>query len=696
MNIAQTSQRALHAVRLVLRDMPSPSQTPKRHFSVAVHPYFPQQPTLPARPSVNSWDPRHASSDVPTSDFLEPSSDEYSSAALSLTAREPTLTPEWATLYPLSSTPAIRPRPLTRRCDALARLVHDGDIRAARCMHYELSELHVGIQRRAIYLTAAVAVLRPSDKGKAAFLFWLELVPNRPAVRSHPGIKGVWKPVVDRLINEYSADKSFLSDFLFLAARKGILPTVLGPIMRHLAYITPVRELQEMMSRLEEVYLAGTTSRRSLSTRAAAHAAYAQLRVQEMRNSFLRAVAAAGWKYQAEHMLQDGQGWTDFTRAYVEERKAVGEAKAEPASDAAVSLAERVLRAKAGKTSPSNLANLIEALEINQRPRLLEILERRVTGGVDDSRRETWWHAKMLLGRRRGWSNQDIIKLFDQHFLWVGFPPTNLAFGIIDPATSKSYSDTKLTASPHILSTVFRALLPLLPSPLEFHKSYLSLSSTLSPRLRPTTVTHIVLLREITFLQGPSAGLLGLRNMVDAGILPSLGVYEAILFSMAGRGEWAGLQGILGGMEAGVEIAPGVKMAEPRKETYEAIKGILLKAERWEEVHEVVERAGARGFKLQGVGEGQAGERVIPGAAEPALRRKHPKRLVEPVVEVAAAEGERVVGAVKAGRGGKEGGERVRRTTWRSKTVAKADRMGVIGVKAGSLARAVELEVEVA
>lgn len=263
-----------------------------------------------------------------------------------------------------------------------------------------------------------------------------------------------------------------------------------------------------------------------------------------------------------------------------------------PVSSAGNSIVYRTRLARFGLVKPTELTNLLILFEQNGRTGLVQRLASRLERSHTNSHRELWNHAAMLWARKKGLGHAVLIDIFERNFLWIGIPrehsvkpsattrdgeiPQPLARregteesaiaparGIIESLITTSQQSTpqrpKIYPSPSLLATVIPSLLALLPTPLNasisaFHTEYFAGLSELSPRLRPTAVTHSVFLRTITHLLGPHAGLGALRQMVQHGVRPTLADYNAVVWSMAGTAQWKDLKRMLSGMERGLSI----------------------------------------------------------------------------------------------------------------------------------------------
>ncbi|RSH91469.1 hypothetical protein EHS25_009768 [Saitozyma podzolica] len=564
-------RNAAHVLRLVWTQR-------RRQFSTAVLSQDTPAlvPVLQANARASASTSSSSSSSVanaPASEFLEPSSREYQRASLTLPARDTSPHPiPWPTLFehPTSSSmPA--PHPRTHRCDPLARLVASGDLKTARTVYDELQALHIGILRRQVYLSAALGSLDKTKQGKADFLFWLELVPNRPAVRPHPRSRVQWGPVISRLIEEHTTDVQFLEQVLLLAGRKGVLPSISGPLVRHLAHFTRPDGLQRIFESAMEAYIRSTTSARSESLRAEAHKEFARRRRSDMYGGYARALIAAGWMTAARKLLANppnGVIWDEYMLGKV--TKVMAPTSTSTSSSRAV---RRVRAALRGDISPTGLANLIQDLEADRRHSLVALMARRISR----IKAETWYHARMLLAARGG-SHETVIELFNAHFYWVGLP--------LHPSKPAESVTKRLYPTKGIITTVLPSLIYTLhPRAIaDFHKAFLS--QTTSPSLRPTDATHGTLMRTITHRLNANAGVKTLRRTLEAGHEPGISACNAMLFALARAKRLGEVKGFLEAMENEVEVA-GMALPKPDEKTYLGIAGSLEMAGLVEEAQEL-------------------------------------------------------------------------------------------------------------
>jgi hypothetical protein len=461
------------------------------------------------------------------------------------------------------------PHPRTHRCDPLARLVASGDLKTARTVYDELQALHIGILRRQVYLSAALGSLDKTKQGKNDFLFWLELVPNRPAVRPYPQSRVQWGPVVSRLIEEHTTDVKFLEQVLLLAGRKGVLPSISGPLVRHLAHFTRPDELQRIFESAMEAYIRSTTSAHSASLRAEAHKEFARRRRSDMYGGYARALIAAGWMTAARELLADppkGVIWDEYTLGKVTRVTA-------PTSTSSSRVVRRVRAALRGDISPTGLASLIQDLEADRRHSLVKQMARRISRIKAD----TWYHARMLLAARDG-LHETVIELFNAHFYWVGLP--------LHPSKPAESVTKRLYPTKGIITTVLPSLIYTLHprSIADFHKAFLS--QTTSPSLRPTDATHGTLMRTITHRLTANAGVKTLRRTLEAGHEPGISACNAMLFALARAKRIGEVKGFLEAMENEVEVA-GMALPRPDEKTYLGIAGSLEMAGLVEEAQEL-------------------------------------------------------------------------------------------------------------
>ena len=420
--------------------------------------------------SSSTWGPRHASSDIEYPDsgeFLETSflddpsreeSCEYRMASMTLPERY--VAP---IRWPYSNVSRSREQDgeagaemhIPRRCDTLASLVVSGDLRTARIVYDELVSLHIGILRRSIYLEPAIACIDGTPEGLEAFLFWFNLVTNRPAMRPHAAFKAAYAPLVDRLLELHGTDARAQVQVLLAAAQKGALPAIFGPIARHLAYLVPPATLVTITNSVWETFTKSTTShaseKASSTARAAAHALSAGRRVGEGWNALVRALRAAGYEGQARQVVLDKSSieWQDATVQGLVAGCAATEVSKVSARTADLSHLPRLVRsahaARRGDLKAKALSALLDEL-CEARPSLAHRLVERYEATITDSSSETeadvgaqirqrkrgasmperLAHARMLAFRDLG-DHAGVVERFREAFHWVGIPDQHAA-----------------------------------------------------------------------------------------------------------------------------------------------------------------------------------------------------------------------------------------------------------------------------
>ncbi|WWC64829.1 uncharacterized protein I303_107443 [Kwoniella dejecticola CBS 10117] len=562
--MSASSRTALHVLRLVLRSQPT--QLPRRAASSAA---------TAAAALVQDTDNSSSSSSAPTkshaipfaeltarSSFLESESDEYTTASLLLPAREVDLEPiPWPTLFPHAGTLP----PKSKFCDPIFRLVSQDRYKDALLIYSEilshndkvrrgvLAGHSIRIQHRHAYLRPAIHSLKKGDHKST--LMWLGIYPNRPATYNHPALKSVWAPMIEIFINDkgsFRDDPEFLAEFLVLAGRKGLLPTLLPPILPHLTFAFPPEDSTSILGRAIQAYRESTTSDTSDSARAQYQEEIVDAQIAGWWGSYLRKLIIAGWKDQARYLVDhkpfSGE-WDGITRKYIQEELEDEKRKPDSIRIADTSSVIRRIRSSlVDLPTPTELATLLRALSHpllkSEHPTLAARYKSRFTRppSTHKARRlptiqqKLWIHAEILNLQLEG-RHQDAVDLFRDNFIWIGLPDQTKIYGeipVIDRRMVKSYP------SIHILTSVIPSIIYTLPHPTSksaqtFYSTYIDSINTYPPSLRPTSATYSTLLRELTYHAGSLAGLRALRALTDNGIEPGQESYAAVLYALAGR-----------------------------------------------------------------------------------------------------------------------------------------------------------------
>ncbi|KAL1410815.1 hypothetical protein Q8F55_001758 [Vanrija albida] len=591
-----SSANALYVLRLVL-NTEAGTRTTLRRFSTAA---LSARDHAPALSQSRAHATAPSSSLAATPDFLEPNDDEYVGAEAFLPTRRdhPQQPIPWPTLFSHETDAKKAP---SRPCDLLARLVAENKLAPARKVHDELRALHTDILHREIYLSAAVSSLAPTPEGRTNFLFWMNLIPNRPATPATPALKSTWLPIVHRVMGEHSDDILFISNFLTLAGRKGLLPAILPSVVAPLAAICPPHVSEKIMESATAAYLSVTVSTTSTSARAEKNRSLATEQVSRFWNRYLRSLAIAGWDESARALLfspPKGISWSRFSRAVVlgqglEHRDTAAAARAEAEElnpfgilnrNNVPALAVGLRQALKPDQLPhvSRLADLQrQLLALPKRTSLIRRFRNRFTRppltpvgrSTPTVRQVWWWHAEIVRLAQDG-RPEDALRVFREHFLWIGLPPTD-----VGKSDEPSYGFTRLVPSARITTSALRAVLALLPAEAlaEYQQQYLRLARSTAPSLQPNEYTHLAFIREMTHRQGPAAGTAALHTIVEAGLDPGAPAWSALVLSLCGRGQVAGALQVLGGMEKQAKIGDsGIRMPLPTARTYAGAMRLLM------------------------------------------------------------------------------------------------------------------------
>ncbi|WVQ94931.1 hypothetical protein IAU59_002017 [Kwoniella sp. CBS 9459] len=499
--------------------------------------------------------------------FLESESSEYQTVSLTLPASSYHPEPiEWPTLFPHPHDARSHPRYGSthgqKMCNPLYRLVAQERYTDALSVLNELTSHKVHIQNRHVYLEPMIASLKAGNG--AAALKWFAIYPNRPATLNNPDLKRIWEPVINLFITDrkgIASDLEFLDAFLVTAGRKGLLPTLLPPILVHLAFSVPAYRSQPLLDKCISAYVQHTTSDESESVRAQVQREAVRPQTERWWASYLRKLIIAGWKEDAKRVYESRPmevEWDSFTEKMVREtlfeyQEAEDGPKADTGSTSITdtpALAKQLRSALHELPTPSHLASLIRAIShpliAHDHPTLLSRFERRFTRPLDThpgrtsptTQRKLWLHAEILNLQREG-QHDKAIKLFRDSFIWIGLPdhPLNAADStgsVLIDESEKIYPTIQLT------TTILPSLIYTLPNPLKesiapFFDSYLSSVSSFPPSLRPVPATFSVLLRELTHHRGSLAGLRALRSIANNGLSPGESGYAGVLLALAGK-----------------------------------------------------------------------------------------------------------------------------------------------------------------
>lgn len=597
---------ALHVLRLVL------GRPLIRRFSAAVAHRDIGDVSTTETPSLFHF--TAASEHVDVSEFLEPEDAEYSEAAAYLPTRSAQANPiPWPTIFKHGE--AQPKQHMARPCDLVARLVAENRLQPARKVYDELKALHTPIQHRAIYLSAATQCLDRTPEGRAAFLFWLELYPNRPATKNTPELKATWNPVVLRLLHQHLDAADFIADFMVLVGRKGLVPTIMPLLVLPYTTVTTPDVSEQTIDRMVSAFLASTTSSSSTSERAERHRKVAQRVAAQTWNLYLRALTLAGWTDSARALLYSpppNVSWSRFTRMVVLqqglERKqaavAAAEARAvraqnDPMWAAIENKQHSAPQAHLGRAiqtvldsdslpSIKHLASLQTDLNslFASRPKLLYAFRRRFTQndrrrGVPGITTMWWWHAEIYRLARAG-RHEEAVKRFREKFLWIGLPPLNVAQNGVDETET-----SRLVPTIRVISTVLPSILQLLKhdEAVVFHKTYLSMAKRLPPALQPNDVVHLAFVTGLGETGGASGARDAINRISSMGYALTAAPWSVLLLKLTGSGQFNAAIQLLDKMEAGKEGLP-----LPTARTYAGLLRLTSSHDKTEQTQEVIRR----------------------------------------------------------------------------------------------------------
>ncbi|OCF44494.1 hypothetical protein I317_01563 [Kwoniella heveanensis CBS 569] len=503
--------------------------------------------------------------------FLESESSEYQTVSLTLPSISYHPEPiEWPTLFPHSKPHDAHAHSRygaahkQKVCNPLYRLVAQERYTDALSVLNELTSHKVHIQNRHVYLEPMVASLKMGNK--AAALRWFAIYPNRPATPSHPDLKRIWEPVINLLITDrkgITTDLEFLDAFLTMAGRKGLLPTLLPPMLVHLAFSVPAYRSQPLLEKCISTYIQHTTSEDSETPRAQVQREIVRPQMERWWASYLRKLIIAGWKDDAKRVYEGrpmGVEWDRFTEKMAREtlfEEHTQDKTKTNTDDFNISITDTSALAKQIRNAlhdlpiPNQLASIIRAashpLIAQEHPTLLQRFERRFTQPLGSHQgrttstiqRKLWLHADIINLQREG-HHEEAIQLFRDNFIWIGLPDHPLNS---DPKQSASFAvDERYKSYPtiQVITTLLPSLIYTLPTPLKssipsFFDLYIASVSSFPPSLRPAPATFSVLLRELTHHRGSLAGLRALRSISNSGLAPGEMGYAGVLLALAGK-----------------------------------------------------------------------------------------------------------------------------------------------------------------
>ncbi|KAK8853447.1 hypothetical protein IAR55_004153 [Kwoniella newhampshirensis] len=588
-----SSRNALHVLRLIwMEQAPSMAARPlstvalARDIDTATSSTTPSRAVSPLTTTQLHFSQSQSPHDS-ASTFLEPESPEYTTASLTLPPRHFHADPiPWPTIFPHSQTH----RKKQKFCDPLYRLVTTRQYDDALRIYEELRSHGIHIQHRHVYLDAAVSALRRGKQG--VFLRWLELYPNRPATSNHPGLKSIWSPIIEQVLHQSQEQPELLSLFLETTAKKGLLPTILPPLLPHLAFTVPPQLSRQTVDRIITSYRTATTSSESTSARATVQQEFVAAQVNKWWSTYLRQLIVAGWNDDARALYESppsGVEWDHFTdkvaRETLDSRSESGHERDGVVDSDPTSLASHIRAALHDLPTPNRLAALTGVLSHSevrrQYPSLFSRFKSRFTRPpttLPDRTTPTiqerlWLHAEIINLQREG-QHEQALRLFQQNFVWSGLPRPPQSKVLVDDSNSCTKKQ-RCYPTVQIMTTIIPSVLHMLPEPSDetlvaYHHLYLNSIPKYLPSLRPTSTTHAVFLRHIAKFAGPAAGIGALKVLQEGGHDLDEACYAAVLYSLGGRRRTHQMYQLLDEMEEERGVGVG-------KRTYKGLVAILVK-----------------------------------------------------------------------------------------------------------------------
>ena len=494
-------------------------------------------------------------------DFLEDEGTEYSAVTDVLPSRSSHARPiPWPTIFAHpdrdgqnNSEAGSSRRTIPRLCDSVARLVGEGDLIGARKVHDELKSHGSFVQARFIYLDAAKQCLQADDT--EGFLFWLRLYPNRPATRSHPGLRSVWEPITNQIINQYTYDVELLRTYGMECGRMGVLPAVIHTLIRHFIFITTPERSRQLIAEILSTYKQHTTSVTSTSDRAKRQLQIVQNQVDAWTEAYKQTVAANG--YFADQELREADLITPYVGITIppEIKK----------------LRDRIEFAIETPPVAADLVRLIIAIRTSEtpedendfrehfiRPPHIRVRELQVPSEV---RAYEWWRAIMMVESKRG-SVQGVIDTFQQHFHWFGLPDHPCRRNL--PAQDDTATRSLLYPGRSIMTTLLPALRATLPSfdgeneshddIIAFHKAYLDCCRHAPPILQPDGHIHNVFIRAIAHYCSTDAAITAIRTIASYGYDCGVQSMTTLLIAFGRSSQYDEMFTLLEAMERGDSI----------------------------------------------------------------------------------------------------------------------------------------------
>jgi hypothetical protein len=516
-------------------------------------------------------------SDAPAPvNFLEEESTEYNVITTTLPSRDLSPRPiPWPTIFahPESSDAVNHPRPRARLCDPLARLVAEKDLVSAQKIYHELRSHKAPIMHRSVYLEAAAQSLEARDTER--FMFWFRMYPNRPATRSHPGLKAVWMPLVNTILARHGSDLEFMESFLLEAARKGLLPVVITPMLQHLTFIMDPTQSRAIFERAFTAYLANTTPKNSdaVSQQGLRHRTVAQGQVDIWWETYHSLCDAQGWvESEAATRHQLGTPTTGRPSPRMKRRDLVAQAIAEPPS--ARELADLIWDIQCG--TPEKVDDFKQKF----------INPAKAAAGapsLSPAARQVLWTRATMIMYARAKDHAKVIEAYQSTFTWYGLPDHPLRLNQVDAQSDK----TLIYPHKTVITTLMPSLLATLPTEdlTTFHQSYLASSTSLPPVLQPDGHIHNTFVNEIAHRVSVEAVISAVESIVAQGYDPGSQSMTSLLLAFARKRMMGDMYGLLEAMEREDEFASndgdplGRAIPPPTVETYDWLaKSLRIRA----------------------------------------------------------------------------------------------------------------------
>ena len=513
-------------------------------------------------------------------DFLEKESTEYDQIKTVLPTRDTSPRPiPWPTIF---AHPAPSPSRAARLCDPVARLVSEGDLSSAQKIYHELRSHQIPIHARFVYLEAASQCL--AARNTEGFLFWLKLIPNRPATRNHPELKATWGPLTSRVLTHYGTDLDFLEAYLVEGARKGLLPAIVRPMIQHLTFVANSARSQTIFENAFTAYIAYTTPKSdALSGQGEKHKSIAEGQVEEWWSLYRKMCSVQGWL----SMEESGYDFSIDTRSDTSTSKTMKESVL-PTSNKRRDLIPFILE---NPPSARDLAGIIWDVYCGT-PDKVESLRQAFVHHVasapgqitpSTSARKILWTRAIMIMHARGKKHVDVIEAYQNNFTWYGLP---------DHPLRRKEDDQSERILIYPRKTVITTLMPTLLATLDmdaliaFHQQYLDTSTFLPPALQPDGHIHNTFISEITHRISLQAGMSAIESIAQHGYNPGSQSMTTLLMVYARKRMINEMFDLLESMERGDEFASstgqplGQVLPPPTVETYDWLMRILRNSDK--------------------------------------------------------------------------------------------------------------------